>query len=274
MSEPSLAHRVASLALVPALLLAGAACSDDESGSTPPPTTRPADRSPSVRQPALEGQVSVVAGDAFAAALPELIELFRTDHPGVEVTARFGSTSVLAMELLDGAPADVFISADQSNMTAVADAGRVDGPPQVLALNRLVIVTLAGNPDDIEDLSDLGGAGTVALCDSAVPCGAVADDALEPLGLDLDTDRVASASDAIDAVRSGDAGAALVFESDVLAAGDGVELIEPTEPVTTAATVAALSPGDNELAARAFVDFVRGPDGLDVLVRHGFAAPI
>lgn len=272
MSKPSLAHRLIAVAVAATMLLSAAACSDDETSTSPTSTRRPSD-APSTRQPALEGTILVVAADTFTDALPEAIELFRELNPGVEVTVRFDVTSVLAMELLDGAPADVFISADESNMTALSEGGRLDGPPRVLALNDLVIVTAARNSSGTIGLRDLASVGPVALCESSTPCGALADEALGSGLADLDVDRTANGRAAVDAVVSGDAGAALVLAADAAAAGDAVATSTPERPFRIRSTVATLTPGDNELAARAFVDFLRSPDGVDILVDHGFGAP-
>lgn len=277
MANLSRTSRFASLVVVSVLLASSAGCSDDDPGSTPS-TTAVTSTEPgaSVRQPALEGVVSVVAADSLAEAMPALIERFNAANPNVEVTARFDSTPVLAMELLDGAPADVFISADLANMDALADSGRTDGPPQVLAESRLVIVAPAGNPDGIVGLGDLAAVDAVALCESGTPCGAVADAALDAAGVDPGgADRVPTGAAAVAAVADGDAGAALAFGTSAQAAGGAVEVIDLPDGVeaTTTYTVATLAPAVNALAARAFLDFVRSPEALDILGDFGFLPP-
>lgn len=262
-------------ALVLTLAIAGVGCSDDDDADGPTSTTTastPAAGGPSGRQPALEGSISVAAADSLADALPVLVERFTLLNPGVAVTVRYDATPVLAMELLDGAPDDVFLAADQDNMTALVDAGRTDGGARVMARNRLVIITPPGNPEGIASLTDLAGAGEIALCEPDVPCGALADRILEDTDVDVDDIREANATDTVAAVMAGNAAAALVFATTAEAAGDAVQVValEGTIDATSTHTIATLAPAVNALAARAFVDFVLSPEGQDVLVEQGF----
>lgn len=268
-----------AVALVCALVIGVAACSDDD-GTVAPSTTRvqPTDGLGTVRQPALEGTLSVVASDTLAAALPDLVEQFTLRNPGVEITVRFDTASVLAMQLLDGEPADVFISSDQENMQVLVAAGRIDGSPQVVARNRLVIVTPPGNPAGIGTIADLAAAGDVGLCDASTPCGALADTVIDSAGVDLpraSTDRRPTALEAIAAVTDGEVAGALVFASIAEAAGDAVTVVElaPDLPATADQPAATLAPAVNALAARAFVDFMLSPEGQEILTAGGFLPP-
>ncbi|NLD76683.1 MAG: molybdate ABC transporter substrate-binding protein [Acidimicrobiales bacterium] len=274
MVNQSLASRIAAVALTSALLLAGAACASDDDSSAPPPSTdRPDTAGPTVRQPTLEGTVSVLAAEPLAEVMPLLVERFRAENPAIDVTMRFDSTPVLTMELLDGASADVFIAADQANMAAVVAEGATDGTPRVLALARLVIVTAPGNPSDIVTLADLAGAGSAALCSDGTPCGVLTDAALDAAAVSLDgTTRVASGRDAIESVVAGDVEAAVVFAADARAAGDAVEVVDLRREVeiTGHYTIATLVAAVDGLAARAFVEFALSDEATELLERYGF----
>ena len=120
--------------------------------------------------------------DAFTA----LGEQFEADNPDVDVVANlnFAASSDLVTSIEEGAPADVFASADESNMDKIVDAGRNDGETVVFAHNQLEIAVEPGNPKNIATLEDLARPDvTVVLCAETVPCGRFADEALAAAGV-------------------------------------------------------------------------------------------
>lgn len=175
---------------------------------------------------------------------------------------------------MEGAPADVFASADQANMQKVVDAGSVSSTA-VFASNRLQIVVGPGNPKGIRSLADLARPGlVVVLCAPAVPCGAYGAQALGRAGV---TVHPASQEQDVKAVVSkvqlGEADAGIVYQTDVRAAGAAVQGVDipADQNVPVEYPIAVLKRADP--AAARFVDFVRSPAGQRILGGFGFGPP-
>src|SRR5690606_9938114 len=131
-------------------------------------------------------------------------------------------------QINEGAPADVFASAAPANMDTVTEAGNADGEPEIFVKNQLVIAVPKGNPDDIDELSDLTESDrTVAVCAEQVPCGAAAATALEAADVKLTP---ATQEKDVKAVLSkltlGEVDAALIYRTDAKAAADDVDAVE------------------------------------------------
>nr|WP_231933654.1 molybdate ABC transporter substrate-binding protein [Micromonospora coxensis] len=223
------------------------------------------------------GTLTVFAAASLTESFTTLGREFEAAHPGVRVTFNFAGSSALATQIVQGAPADVFASAAPKNMATVTEAGAADGAPTVFARNQLVIAVPKGNPDRITGLADLVRPGvTVALCAAQVPCGAAARSALDtatvrltPVTLEQDV------RGALAKVTLGEVDAALVYRTDARAAAaevDGVEFPESAVAVNDYPIV-VLTDAPNPVAARAFVELVRGARGRAVLAAAGFAPP-
>ncbi len=220
--------------------------------------------------------VTVLAAASLTDALDEAAADFMTTHPEVEIVTSYGGSSALAEQIVSGAPADVFFAADPSTMQTVAEAGlAVD--PEVLLTNTLELVVPAGNPGGVRSLADLADPDlVVALCDPSVPCGSAAAQLLELAGVSASVDTFEDdVRAALTKVALGEVDAALVYRTDVLAAGDAVEGIEIPEAasVVNRYPVALLVDAPNPDAAREFIDFLRSPEGREVFERAGFVAP-
>ncbi|WP_395243891.1 molybdate ABC transporter substrate-binding protein [Agromyces sp. MMS24-K17] len=224
------------------------------------------------------GELTVYAAASLTAAFDELATEFEALHPGVDVLPIvYDGSSTLATQLVEGAPADVFASADERTMATVADADLLDGEAELFATNTLRIATPAGNPGGVESIDDLADpALAVVLCAPEVPCGAASHQLL-----DLDGVTVAPVSEeqnvsaVLTKVKAGEADAGLVYATDVAAAGDAVESITPenADEVVNRYPIAALAAAPNAEAAAAFVAFVLGPQGQALLASYGFGAP-
>lgn len=252
-------------ALTAVLLLAG--CSGTTPAASPEPSS--ADE--------LSGDLTVYAAASLSGAFDELAKEFADEHPGVTVKPiSYDGSSVLATQLIGGAPADVFASADEKNMAKVVDAG-LTADPVDFAANVMQIVTAPGNPKGITDLASLTAKDlTVVLCAPEVPCGTAsqtllgnADVTLTPASEEQNVTAV------LTKVKSGEADAGLVYVTDVKAAGDAVQgiPIESADAATNVYPIAALKDAPNPDAAAAFVDFVAGAKGRAVLAEFGFEAP-
>ncbi|EFE70752.1 ABC transporter substrate-binding periplasmic transport [Streptomyces viridosporus ATCC 14672] len=223
------------------------------------------------------GTVTVFAAASLEEGFTTLGERFEKEHPGTTVTFSFGGSDTLAAGISGGAPADVFAAASTRTMKTVTDEGLTAGSPSTFVRNRLEIATLPGNPWGIGSLGDLAAPGLkVVLCDRTVPCGAAAQTALTAAGVDLTpVSYEQDVKSALTKVELKEADAAVVYRTDVRAAGDrveGVEFPESAEAVNDY-PIALLENAPNPTAAKAFVALVRSPEGRKVLTGAGFLAP-
>jgi molybdate transport system substrate-binding protein len=220
--------------------------------------------------------VTVLAAASLTDALDEAAAGFEAAHPDIEISVSYGGSSALAEQIVSGAPADVFFSADEATMKTVADAGLAVAP-EVLLTNTLQLVVPAGNPADVDGLADLADPGlVVALCDPSVPCGAAAARLLELAGVSPSVDTYEDdVRAALTKVALGEVDAALVYRTDVAAAGHAVEGIEVplAELVVNRYPVALLSAASNPDAAQEFIAFLHSAEGREVFERAGFLAP-
>lgn len=226
---------------------------------------------------AVSGTITVLAASSLKASFDALATQFQKAHPGTTVKISYDGSSTLATQIAGGAPADVFASADQKNMSTVTDAGLAAGTPTLFASNTLQIAVAPGNPKKITSLADLAKSGVVTvLCAPAVPCGSASHTALDAAKV---TVKPASEEQNVTAVltkvESGDADAGLVYVTDVSSAGGkvlGVNFPEASKAVNHY-PIAALKTAPNAAGAKAFLALVLGPDGQKTLAGFGFAKP-
>ena len=225
----------------------------------------------------LSGSITVFAAASLTAAFTELADDFEAAHPGASVELNVAGSADLATQILEGAPADVFASADEKTMATLVEAGLAAGEPVGFATNMLEIAVPPDNPARISAFADLAGPDVkLVVCAPQVPCGAatatvakVADVTLSPVSEE------ASVTDVLGKVLSGEADAGLVYVTDVIAAGeavDGIPFAESADAVSTYPIAALTGPGSDDLAD-AFVTFVLGETGQSVLADAGFGPP-
>lgn len=211
--------------------------------------------------------------DAFA----EVEAAFEDVHPDVDVALNLAGSSTLREQIVHGAPADVFASADTATMTQVVDAGKVDGEPTVFATNGLVIAVPAGNPAGVVGLPDLADPGLyVGLCAEEVPCGRLAGRALSSAGVTPAVDtHEPDVRALLTKVAAGELDAGITYATDVAAAGDAVDgvAIPAVSDVRARYLVAVLAGAPEPATARRFVAFVLSEAGQRILHDHGFGAP-
>ncbi|CAL9380276.1 molybdate ABC transporter substrate-binding protein [Streptomyces sp. enrichment culture] len=225
----------------------------------------------------VSGTVTVFAAASLKESFTELGERFEERYPGTQVTFSFGGSDSLAASITGGAPADVFAAAGPSTMAVVRDADATAGAPVTFVRNQLQIATLPGNPDRITSLKDLTRPGLkVVLCDKEVPCGSAAQKALDSGGVKLTpVSYEQDVKGALMKVQLKEADAALVYRTDVKAAGDkvqGVSFPESAEAINDY-PIAVLKDARNAEAARAFITLVRSAEGRRVLTEAGFLQP-
>jgi molybdate transport system substrate-binding protein len=260
--------------LVPALLLAAALAgcgggADAEGAASGSPTGAASAGS--------LGHVTVLAAASLTEAFTAIGEQLESDHPGTDVTFSFAASSELATQIAAGAPADVFASASQPTMDQVVQVGAAAGDPAVFARNRLQIAVPTGNPAGVTGLADFATTDlTIALCAPEVPCGDAADRALAAAGVTAAPDTLEPDVKAVlSKVSLGEVDAALVYRTDVIAAGDKVEGIDVPEAVEAVNDypIVVLADSPNPGGAQAFVDLVRSTEGVAVLEKAGFERP-
>ena len=234
-----------------------------------------------------DGKITIYAAaslrESFEAAAPAF-----TRKTGTTVSFNFGGSDALATQIRQGAPADVFASANEAQMKVVVDAGFVAGGPRPFARNRLVLIVPKANPGKVTALSALARAGTkVVLAAPTVPVGAYARDTFKKLsgnGLpagfaaaveqnvvsnELDVKAVATKI----ALGEGDAG--VVYSTDVtsdLAAKVDVIPFPSGASPDVIYPIAVVKGAPNASGAQQFVDFVLA-DGQAFLRQRGFIAP-
>lgn len=256
-----------------AALMALSACSSaDDSSSSDDSASGSSSASPK-----LSGTVTVFAAASLQESFTELGATFEKQHPGTKVTFNFGGSDTLAASITGGAPADVFAAASPKTMAIVTDKGDAAGTPVTFVRNQLEIATLPGNPDKVSSLKDLTKSGLkVVLCDRTVPCGAAAQKALEAGKLKLTpVSYEQDVKSALTKVELKEADAAVVYKTDVKAAGgkvEGVDFPESAEAVNDY-PIALLKNAPNAEAADAFIALVRSAEGRRVLGEAGFLKP-
>ncbi len=263
------------LAVVASAGLFAAGCgSDGSAGSTAPATPS---ASTSSAASGVTGTVTVFAAASLTGTFTTLGKQFETANPGSTVTFSFAGSSTLATQITSGAPADVFAAASPATMKTVTDAGQNSSATKVFVRNQLVIAVPKGDPKGIKDLPGLVKPGVkVALCADAVPCGAAAKKALAAAGVNLTPVTLEQdVKSALSKVTLGEVDAALVYRTDVLAAGEKVEGLEFPESAKAINDypIATLKGGRNPAGGKAWVDYVTSSTGQAVLTKAGFQAP-
>jgi len=221
--------------------------------------------------------LTVFAAASLKSTFTTLGKQFEASHPGTTVEFSFAGSSDLVSQLVAGAPADVFASADEANMGKVAAQQLLDGRPVDFATNVLEIATPPGNPAHVASFADLARPGlAVVVCAPQVPCGAAAAKVEATTGVTLKpVSEESSVTDVLGKVTTGEADAGLVYATDVRTAGaavTGVPFPESAGAVNTY-PIAALSGSTHRAAAEAFRDFVTAADGRATLAAAGFGAP-
>lgn len=285
--------RTAAVAALAAVALLAAACgsssSSSASASAAPAASAPSAASSAMSDPgsspaasaatsssAVAGKITVFAAASLTKAFTTLGTRFQTAHPGTTVTFSFDASSALAQQIISGAPADVFASASARNMTQVTAAGDA-ADAKTFADNVAEIAVAPSSAGKVTSIADLGKAGVkVALCQPQVPCGALAQTVLatakvtvKPVTQGLDV------KSTLAYVTSGEVDAAVVYVTDVLAAGAEVKgvLIPAADNASTAYPIATVKGSRNPATAAAFEALVLSPAGQAVLAAAGFRKP-
>lgn len=263
---------VASLILVACAPIAAPSSSEAQTGA---------------EAPIEEISLNVFAAASLTDAFGQIGEDFTALHPGTEVVFNFAGSNQLATQIGGGAPADVFASANATQMNVAIETGRIiSGTQRTFVRNRLVVITPSDNPAGLTTLQDLATPGAKIIFAAAeVPVGQYTLDFLDKaeadgsLGVgfkDAVLANVVSYEENVRVVLTkialGEADAGVVYTSDVGAAAEEVMQIEIPDNLNTIAgyPIAPLSDSLHPEQAQQFVDYVLAPEGQQVLAAHGF----
>jgi molybdate transport system substrate-binding protein len=257
------------------------ACGDDGGAGGASEPTAPAAESQ------LRGSIIIFAAASLTDAFSEIGEAFEAANPGAGVEFNFAGSSALRAQIEEGAPVDVFASANTSHMDALVDAG-LAGEPAIFVHNSLIVITPHDNPAGLNTLADLKKPGLkLVLAAEEVPVGGYAREMLAKADAVLEFG--AGFSDAVLAnlvsnesnvkqvvakVQLGEADAGIVYGSDVTPdVATALHTIEVPQSVNVVAgyPIAVLTEAGDAAVARAFVDFVLSVEGQTILARWGFS---
>lgn len=228
--------------------------------------------------------LTVLAASSLTDAFGELESSFEEQNQGVDVSTSFAGSSELLAQIQQGAPADVFASADEAKMGIAVEEGLVT-EPEIFARNRPVVIVPANNPAGIEEFQDLAEAhARIVLAEEGVPIAGYAEDVLANADAEYGggfaqkvfgkiVSREANVRAAANRVALGEADATFVYQSDVTEdIRDRVRVIEIPENLNVLATypIAVIEGSQNPELARRWIDLVLSDEGEGVLEEYGF----
>jgi molybdate transport system substrate-binding protein len=229
-------------------------------------------------------KLTVFAAASLTDAFTEIGKAFEAANPGVTVTFNFAGSQALRTQIEEGAPADVFASANTKEMDTLVEGGLVkQQAPQIFLTNKLVIILPAANPAKIETLEDLANPGIkLVLAAEEVPVGKYARQALDQMngsfGADFKDKALANVVSNEDNVKQvvakvqlGEADAGLVYTSDAIAAPElkTIEIPADLNVVAQYPIAPLLKSANPDLAAK-FVEEVVSANGQAILQKWGF----
>ncbi len=238
---------------------------------------------------ALEGRLTIFAATSLTDVFEAMRDEFSALRPEVEILLNFASSSTLAAQLSEGAPADVFASANERQMTLAVEAGRVDADAvAVFAHNQLMLIAPADNPAGIASVADLAGESILLVLSApGTPIRAYTEAMLlshdAELGAGFSEDALRNLASEERNVRQvvarvalGEADAGVVYQSDVR--GDLGEAllplpIDPRHNQLASYPIAPLADSAEAELAEAFVAFTLSAPAREILTAHGFCPP-
>ncbi|MDQ4093323.1 MAG: molybdate ABC transporter substrate-binding protein [Actinomycetota bacterium] len=220
-------------------------------------------------------QVTVLAAASLTDVFSRLEPAFEAANPRADLRLNFGASSDLATQIINGAPADVFASANDKQMQVVADAGKVAGKAKPFTTNVLTIVVPPGNPKGIQSFADLARPDVTELvCAPQVPCGAATNQIEQATNIELSpASEEPDVRSVLAKVQAKEADAGLVYITDARSAAGKVEQINFPEAkdAVNVYPIAAVAGAPHPQLAEAFVAFILGPAGQRELTAAGFS---
>lgn len=222
--------------------------------------------------------LTVLAASSLTGAMPEIADAFLSEYPGSDIKVSFGSSSDLAIQIIEGAPFDVFASADLTNMLKVEEANLVKVGSAMFASNTFAILVEKGNPLNIASLADLARPNVVFVqCVTTAPCGQGALTILKKVGINLIPKSFEeNVKSVVTKVSSGEADAGIVYVTDAMAAEQQTDeiAIDAGLNTTTDYYIAASKRSSDADLAQKFGDFVLSPLAQEILRKYGFISVV
>jgi molybdate transport system substrate-binding protein len=219
--------------------------------------------------------ITVAAASSLSGAFTEAKAQFEADNPGTTINLSFGGSSSLGQQINNGAPIDVFASADNENMQKVS--AEISGRPATFTTNTLEIMVARGNPLEITSLVDLSRPGLIYVtCAPEVPVGKYSAEVLSRAGVVVTPSSLEpDVKGIVTKITSGEADAGIVYATDVQAAGDRASgvAIPMKQNLLASYPIALMRRAAGNATADAWIDFIKGSPGQSILTRFGFVAP-
>lgn len=215
-------------------------------------------------------ELTVYAAASLTNAFTDIGDAFMEENEGTDVRFEFDGSSALVDKIKQGAPADVFASADQRNMKKATDADVVNEPIEFTD-NQLVLIVPKGNPAGITGLNDSLEGTKLIICAPEVPCGNLTKQVAKEAGVELKpVSEEQKVTDVRGKIESGEGDAGLVYTTDAMAAGDKVEVIPMDVVGTNIYPIAVVKDSKNPELAQQFIDYVLGDKGQEIMKSYGF----
>lgn len=222
----------------------------------------------------LRGFIHVFAAASLTASFNALGTSFHQANPMAGVDFNFAGTPTLATQIEQGAPADVFASADTANMDRLTADGYAAGTSKVFARNHLEIVVAPGNPKGITGLADLARPGVIYISEApTVPAGKYSLQALASAGVKVTPKSLeTSVTAVISKIELGEADAGIVYTTDIKGAGNKVQGVQIPVANNVVATypIVTVKGTKNADAANAFISYLLSSSGQSTLATFGF----
>ena len=249
-------RRVLIVALVPLIFLAACSSSSESQQQT---------------------TLNVYAASSLATPFAYAGLAYEKEHPDVKVQFNLGASSDLARFVQEGAPADVFASADITNMNKVESQDLLDSQSFIFATTYLEIIVEKGNPLNISSLQDLTDPDLIFVTTNPeVPIGKYTTTVLKKAGVAITPDSFESNVKGIMLkVASGEADAGIVYHSEVIASDGQVQGVKiPTEfNIVAEFPIGIIKNSANKKEAQRFIDYLLSPEGQSLLTQYGFQTP-
>jgi molybdate transport system substrate-binding protein len=232
--------------------------------------------------------LAVYAAASLTAPLESVKAAYESDHPGIRLTLALDSSAALRTQIEQGAPADLFLSADATNPQKLVDAALASGPVTKFAGNHLVVVVPKANPGSIETPADLARPGVrIVAAGEKVPITVYTTQLIERLGAlagypadfaSAYESNVVSREDNVKAivtkVELGEADAGIVYVTDALVSDELATVdVPPAAAVTATYGGVEVGVSTHGAEAAAHLTWLAGPDGQAILADFGFVAP-
>ena len=220
----------------------------------------------------LNGTLLILAASSLSEVAPKLERDFQRLYPKSDLVWSFAGSQILATQVINGVPADVFISAGIAPMNSVVNARVNQSIPINLVSNSLVIGVMRGNPLRIRDLNDLKKY-SISICVPEVPCGTLTQKILNNAGVSIKpTTQELDVKAVVTKIDLGEVDAGLIYRTDAIASlnVDAIEFPEAKTFSTTYSAVKLTSTQKNLTTRDAFLDYLSSSRAEVIFLKAGF----